>query len=117
MPIDVPSAGDGLPSLPWATLPEFASRYPALCEWLTASSFSNGASKAPGRISIGLYMGAVVAQLQLPGTGLMLRAQVPDPLVAFEALNGLLLRSPIPFEKDPWQKTDEPGNGKPKGKK
>lgn len=116
MPIDVPSCGDGLPSLPWANWPEFASKYPALAEWLTASSFSNGSAKKPGRVSIGIHYGATVATLHLPGTKLILRAQIPDPLVAFQALNALLCRTPIPFETDPWASDDdEPKrNGKPK---
>lgn len=111
MALTLPSGESGLPALPWALLDEFASKYPLLAEWLTASSFSDGSAKKPGRVSIGIHLGQVTAQLQLPGTGLMLRTSVPDPLLAFEALEMLLGRDPVPFERDPWTRVEEPQKG------
>lgn len=113
---DLPSAGPGLPSLPHADLGEFAVGYPRLAEWWGSSSWSDGSDKKPAVVRLSLYMGKPWVQMSILGTGLMLRAQLPDPRLWADALEALLATSPVPFEKDPWNPKDPPG-GEKKGKK
>ena len=117
MGLTLPASVVGLPSLPHATLPDFSSKYPLLAEWFTASCFGDGSLKKPGRIAIGLMMGQVVVRLELPGTGLQLKACVPDPLLAFDALEGLLALSPVPFERNPFDREFAAAESKKQSKK
>lgn len=113
---DLPSAGLGLPSLPHAHLGEFAVGYPKLSEWWSSSSWSDGQDKKPAVIRLSLYLGKVWVQMSFLGTGLMLRAEVPDPRLWADVLEALLSTSPVPFERDPWNPVS-PAGAEPKRKK
>lgn len=117
MPLDLPSAGQGLPSIPHAELSEFQTGYPRLAEWWAASSWSDGSFKKSAVIRLSLYQGVIWVELQVLGSGLRLRAQVPDPRLWADALEALLATSPIPFERDPYHQPEQPGKGPQKGKK
>lgn len=99
--------GGAYPSLPHYVFGEFAERYPCLAAYWSASQWPDGTPKKPGRPGIGIWNGKLSAQFQLVGTGLMVRAEIPDPILFWDALEALLSTVPVPWQPDPFLAADE----------
>jgi hypothetical protein len=113
--MDLPKMGDGNPSLPkppHADPGSFALGYPRCAEALASSSWSDGTPKKPARASLTIFGGRWQGQLDLVGTALMLRFEVPEPGLFWDALEAILAAETVPWEKNPWVKTEPSKNGK-----
>ena len=104
-------------SLPHCHCPDFASRHRATAAYWWASVWPDGTKKKVARLSFWVtQQGVLQVQFQLTGTGLMVRLDLPDPLLVWDALEGVLGQVPVPWQVDPFLPADEPHEGK-KGRK
>jgi hypothetical protein len=109
------AAGDGAaPTPPHADPGEFGKAHPLLAEAFVSSSWSDGTPRRPARLSISPFNRRWYAQLDLVDIGLMVRVEIPDPLLAFDALEGVLSLENVPWEVNTWVKKKSDGKGKGK---
>lgn len=109
---EMAAGGNQLPSPPHCDCAEFAKTHPRLAEAFVASVWSDGSPKKPARLSLGIYGRRWIAQLDLVGTGLMLRVEIPDPVLIYDALEGLLNMETVPWEKNPYLDAKPAGKAK-----
>ena len=102
----------GASSPPHAESSELARSHPRLAEAFTSSIWSDGTSKKPARLSLSIYGRRWVAQLDLIGTGLMVRVELPDPVLLYDALEAVLSLETVPWEKNPYLDVTPPRKGK-----
>lgn len=120
MPISrpsVPEDGGISPRPPHADPGEWARSYPKLAAVVTEASWSDGTAKRPARLSLAIYGGRWVVQCDLVGVGLTLRVEVPEPALAWDALEAALSADPVPWQPSPYVAVDPPQKGKGKGGK
>jgi hypothetical protein len=94
------AVGDGLAPFPHYVFGEFAERYPCLAAYWVASAWPDGSAKKAGKPAIGVWGGKLQAQFHLIGTGLMVRSEIPDPILFWDALEALLSTVPVPWQID-----------------
>lgn len=99
---DLGSIANANTSPPHCDCAEFAKTHPKLAEAFVSSAWSDGTPKKPARLSLGIYGRRWIAQLDLVGTGLMIRVEIPDPVLAYDALEGVLSLETVPWEKNPY---------------
>lgn len=109
---DGPSPGALTP--PHADPGSFASEYPALAWYLSASQWPDGSAKPAARIELTVYLGKWQATLRVSKLPVMLRVEVPGPEYLFEAVDAALRLETVPWTPDPFFKPDAPQKGQRK---
>lgn len=105
-------------SLPHIVCGDFASKYPATAAYWWSSAWPDGKLKKPATVRFSVYQGKLQMTFSLIGTGLMLRIDLEDPILAWDALEALLGLVNVPWQTDPFNAADgplEPKKGRKRG--
>lgn len=101
--------GENSPNKPPHADPGTLSKtHPRLAESLCSSTWDDGSPKRPARMSLSIYGGRWQVQLDLIGTRLMISVEVPDPILAYDALEAALSLQVVPWQVNPWAKDEAP---------
>lgn len=96
------ASGEGRPKPPHADPGQFGSDYPALAFYVCASQWPDGTPKNPGRVEVSVWANKFQATLKVPGLGLMLRVEIPEPGYEYAALDAILRTENVPWVVDQW---------------
>lgn len=113
MAIRKPESGEkSVSKRPHVDSGDFVELYPVTADVLWGSSWEDGTARLPSKLSVYVFMGRLMAQIDLADTGMMVRMEVPGPLVLWDALEAFLTGDPVPWEENPWLKNKGPRKGK-----